>query len=337
MHVLSWLIAAIAIFYAVVGAAVAVLLLQCRRRRPRPLPPCPGRLLVVAPHPDDGVVMAAGQAMDVLGRGGAVRIVYLTTGARRHDHQLRRARQAEACAAWAELGVSEASLVFLGYEGDLGLVDPQEIAAAIDAITLEVREFQPGRIVVPLYEGGHYQHDVANFIVAKALAASGIDAELYEAPEYNFYVSCRTTPHKLLAILSGFVPRWRHVHPPEPVDDRTLYAPSMSSRELALKATMLRHFTTQSPEALVHSAGGADRVQRYRAHDYRRPPFRYAGSLAWWVDGLKRWPLLGPFLAARFRRTRTIHPDPDCRISLLPVDAIEQALADRSAPPELTS
>lgn len=325
---LTLALATVAIGYALVGLAAAALALQCRRRRPEPLRGTPGRLLVVAPHPDDCVIAAGGQAIEVLRRGGRVRIVYVTTGARRHEPELARLREQEARRAWAVLGDPGPELVFLAHEGHCGLVDPDEICETIAELSDAIAQFQPDRVVAPLFEGGHYQHDVANLVTVRALEATGSRAELFEAPEYNFYFSWRTTPHKCLALLSQVVPFWSHPFPPEPIEDVPVLEQPMSAGDVALKQTLLRCFETQAPEALVASAGGPDRVVRHTGHDYTRPPFRYAGSLAWWVDGLKRLPGVGPALARRFRRTRTIHCDPEVRITQLPVRAVDAQLAE---------
>ena len=48
-------------------------------------------------------------------------------------------------------------------------------------------------IFVPLYEGGHYQHDMTNFIVSRACIKSGTKSLLYECPEYNAFYSLKNT------------------------------------------------------------------------------------------------------------------------------------------------
>ncbi len=90
-------------------------------------------LLVVAPHPDDETLAAAGQIDLALRRGARVRIVWLTSGdgfdlasgkAAPPQEEMRRLalkRMAEARRAAEILGVAEAEQVFLGYP-DLGLL-----------------------------------------------------------------------------------------------------------------------------------------------------------------------------------------------------------------------
>lgn len=72
------------------------------------------RIWVVAPHPDDEVLMAGATLLDAVARGVEVEVVVMTNG----DLSCGRdgwARQDESIAALAELGVDEAHVHFLGY------------------------------------------------------------------------------------------------------------------------------------------------------------------------------------------------------------------------------
>jgi LmbE family N-acetylglucosaminyl deacetylase len=92
------------------------------------------RLLVVSPHPDDGTIGGAGLIQRVLGSGGAVRIVQITsgdafsTGVKAATHIQRPTaadyrrygtrREHESIAATATLGVPRADLLMLGFPDD---------------------------------------------------------------------------------------------------------------------------------------------------------------------------------------------------------------------------
>lgn len=95
------------------------------------------RLLVVAPHPDDETLAAAGVIQRTLSRGGQVRIAILTSGdgyslaAREHFRRATLSRQdflrfgrlrmAEAREAASRLGLDPSEVVFLGFP-DRGLL-----------------------------------------------------------------------------------------------------------------------------------------------------------------------------------------------------------------------
>src|SRR5438128_10976423 len=94
------------------------------------------RLLVVSPHPDDETLGAGGLIQRVLHAGGAVKVVFMTSGdgfpvgvtlARHVQHpqaqdyrEYGRLRQEQAKQALAILGVSTKKVAFLGFP-DSGL------------------------------------------------------------------------------------------------------------------------------------------------------------------------------------------------------------------------
>jgi len=114
---------------------------QAASSPPAPVPPInlsvnkATRLLVIAPHPDDDVLGAGGLIRRVVSNGGAVRVVWLTSGdgfpegvetvegvrpplahlTSRDYQQYGVLREQEARAALASLGVGEQSLTFLGF------------------------------------------------------------------------------------------------------------------------------------------------------------------------------------------------------------------------------
>jgi len=125
-----------------VGAAlvVALGLVRPASAAPPPLPPLgltpdrTTRLLVVSPHPDDESLAAAGLITRVVARGGAVRVVLMTSGdafaegVETEDGISRPTpadyrsygtlREAETKAAMQRLGVDAARVTFLGFPDD---------------------------------------------------------------------------------------------------------------------------------------------------------------------------------------------------------------------------
>jgi LmbE family N-acetylglucosaminyl deacetylase len=123
------------------------------------------RLLVIAPHPDDETLGAAGLMRRVIARGGTVRVVWMTSGdgfpegvetedgitrPRPQDYRsYGRLREHEARAATSALGVNSRSLRFLGFP-DEGLC---ELASTY--LSAKARAFESpytNRISPPLTE-----------------------------------------------------------------------------------------------------------------------------------------------------------------------------------------
>ena len=127
------------------------------------------RLLVVAPHPDDDVIGAAGLIRRVVKAGGTVRVVFTTSGdgfpegvetaegisplvahlTPRDYETYGRLREQEARAALGSLGVKPSALTFLGFP-DEGLC---ELASRyLSAKTQAFKSPYTGRISPPLTE-----------------------------------------------------------------------------------------------------------------------------------------------------------------------------------------
>ncbi len=145
------------------------------------------RILLLAPHPDDelaGCCAAIGRAR---AQGSSVSIAFLTTGipARerlwrwdRASHPARvERRREEARRVCAELG---AEIVHFSESSARQL--KSELIAARELVVRLCAAGQADRLWVPAYEGGHPDHDVANFI------GSTLRRELpvWEFSEYNF-------------------------------------------------------------------------------------------------------------------------------------------------------
>lgn len=137
------------------------------------LPPA-GRVVVVAPHPDDEILGAGGL---LAGRTGvdAVEIIAVTDGEASHPHSpttagsdLRRRRRGEARKALAVIGWPDAPVTFLEVpDGDVaqhvGGVE-EAIAARLDPSTL---------CLAPWERDGHPDHDACGRAAASAARLSG--------------------------------------------------------------------------------------------------------------------------------------------------------------------
>ncbi len=311
------LTAILASAYAVYLAAAFLLWvwILVRRRRLIPIEAGGEDVLIIAPHQDDCVAIAGGYGLQTKEKGGNVCILYATDGMENGGP----ARRSEALAAWALAGLKESDIRFLEYPSLTGLTARKEIDACIGVIEAEIRNRKPGTIFTPLYEGGHYQHDVVNYMTAEAVRRSGFKGRVFESPEYNFYLSFRATPEKILSGLLRFVPFATTDYPPEPVRPDPVYRLVMTEGQLRMKRRMMEAFTSQHPDMLVKRFGFEDRFQNMHAYDYTKPPFDYSRSAARFLDGLKRLPAVGAVFSGMFRWTRTIHPDAGVTITRIPM------------------
>jgi LmbE family N-acetylglucosaminyl deacetylase len=308
-----FLIAAIGLYF--VYCLFAAILWAAILGRKREFLECRGEdILIVAPHPDDCVAIAGGYAIQTLGMGGRVTVVYATDGYENGgDH-----RRAEAIDAWRIAGLGADRIHFLDHPVLTGFTGRAELERCTEEIAGWILRAKPDIVFVPLYEGGHFQHDAVNYMASHAAGRTGFKGTIYEAPEYNFFLSFRTTPEKILSGLLRFIPLVRHDYPPEPVGDGELLHLRMTPEQIERKKEMLSRFRSQHPDQLVRRFGFEDRYQRRPERDYSRPPFEYDRSAARILDGLKGKPLIGGLFSRMFIWTRTIHPDPEYTMTRIP-------------------
>jgi N-acetylglucosamine malate deacetylase 1 len=146
----------------------------------------PPRILFLAPHPDDELVAATSSIVRARRAGAAVHVLYLTTGVpapeqlwpwRNSSHAARvTARRSEALRVATDL-----ELVPVGFSEWASRDLKSHLREALTWITQIMREQAIDTIWVPAWEGGHQDHDVANFLAARA--ADG--RPVVEFAEYN--------------------------------------------------------------------------------------------------------------------------------------------------------
>ena len=268
-------------------------------------------IVIFAAHQDDGVIMAGGYAMQTIKRSGKVNVFYMFDGEPGNGSKRNITRMNESFRAWELIGLEKINIHFLDYDEYFGLNDNNEIEECIDEVVDIFKENRFDIIFIPLYEGGHYQHDITNYIVSRAYLRSGTKGKLYECPEYNAYYSLNNTPEKFFSLITKFVPFYEYKSPPLFIrKDNRLYL-DMSDEELMLKRKMLQAFKTQDVERLLSLYGFKDSYQIYTEYDYSKPPFNYDRSVARYVNNLKTVPVLRSFLWWLFGKTKPRHPDSD--------------------------
>ncbi len=279
-------------------------------------------IAIFAAHQDDGVIMAGGYAIQTIKNSGSVNIVYIFDGETGNGRERNTTRMNESFRAWELIGIGRGNIHFLDYDDYYGLSDIAEIEECIDTVIDVLKKNNFDKIFIPLYEGGHYQHDITNYIVSRAYIRSGRNGKLYECPEYNAYYSIKNTPEKFLSLLSKLVPFCEYRSPPSFIRGGNRLYLDMSDEELIIKRRMLQTFESQDVKGLLNLYGYMDSYQIYNDYDYSKTPFNYDGSVAMHVNNLKTVPVLRSFLWWLFGKTKTRHPDPDYMITKIKIDKI---------------
>jgi LmbE family N-acetylglucosaminyl deacetylase len=243
----------------------------------------PQRLLILAPHEDDCVISSGGIGPRNRALGGATRIVYLAPD----EHPgLPERRAAEAQAAWRDGGLAPEDLEHLDLLPRLRQPDPAKLRAAGQRLRAIIDDFQPSVLVMPMFEGGHVQHDMTAGVIGSIVTPADT-FEIYEAPEYSPYASLQRTPHRVIALCA----RWLGVSyygPPDGIDARPVLKVRLSPVELARKRRMLGAFVSQNAASLMETRSYPDRLVRWSPAVRRRHPFALGGSYLAFVLSVRR-------------------------------------------------
>lgn len=153
------------------------------------LAPEGARVLVVAPHPDDEVLVAGGLMQMLAEAGRAATVVAVTDGEGSHPGspawppaRLRAARAAETAEALRVLGLDDVPVLRLGVP-DGGIAAAQAaLAARLEALV------EPGDLLVTTWRyDGHPDHEACARACAAAAAARA--ARLLEVPVWGWHWS----------------------------------------------------------------------------------------------------------------------------------------------------
>lgn len=147
-----------------------------------------GRILLLIPHPDDEVVGCGAAIGRALAKGSAVFGVYLTTGVpaaeqlwpwQRKTYAARVARRREEARRASEL---------LGIQPICFQDIPtrrlkESLGPTRERLLQILRDLGADTVWAPAYEGGHQDHDAANFLASTLRDL----ADLWEFSEYNYF------------------------------------------------------------------------------------------------------------------------------------------------------
>ena len=216
------------------------------------------RILILAPHPDDEVVGCGAAIARAQSQGAEILVSFLTTGVPGRDvlwpwHRPRHAeyvarRRAEAEAAARFLGVKIA-----GFQDVPTRQLRFHIRETHAVIERTIADQDVDTIWVPAFEGGHQDHDTANFI--SAMLASSV--EVWEFAEYNF--------------TGGKVQSQRFV---ETSGDELVL--DLSAEESDRKRAALNLYPSERGN-LAYVEAGRECFRPLSSYDYGRPP--HSGTL----------------------------------------------------------
>jgi LmbE family N-acetylglucosaminyl deacetylase len=211
-------------------------------------------ILVLVPHPDDEVVGCA-MAIDAARRQGCrVHAAYLTTGVpprevmwswqrgAHHDRQLQ-TRRHEMNTVAGELGLNVALCTDIPSR-HLRYHITSTISQLDDIVELNRIDM----LWVPAYEGGHQDHDVANFVGAMLKARVAV----WEFSEYHF-AHARVTTHRFVTPGGG---------------ERVLTLPPHA---VSRKRRLLGLYESEQKN-LRHIATRQEVFRPLARYDYNRPP-----------------------------------------------------------------
>jgi LmbE family N-acetylglucosaminyl deacetylase len=206
--------------------------------------------------------------------GRDLRVIWITDGARFVPAEVRRG---ESTVNMKRAGISKERLTFWDYPDGGAIRFASEI---VERLTTAMREIGPGEVYTIAYEGGHPDHDFANFAAVKATSALDKEPPVYEAPCYNKH-------RARLCAFNRFIP----------AETETLYTP-LSRDDLFFKLRAFISYRSQFwvtvlPALLLGNFelfSGGEPYRMVPAWNYRQPPHEgklfYETLLLRWAAGV---------------------------------------------------
>ena len=181
------------------------------------------RCLFVFAHPDDDSFIS-GTIYRIITDGVDVHCVWLTSGGYMGG-SLKRER--ELFSAAEVLGLKRSSITLLRLP-DLGLIN--NLRQAVDLLAPICEVVRPKTVYVTAFEGGHPDHDCANFVVYETRRLTGIIHDIVEFPLYNG---------------SGTPLTWRWKINSFPNDDGSILKLPLTPGEISVKHRIMRTYSSQ--------------------------------------------------------------------------------------------
>ncbi len=245
------------------------------------LAPLLGRTLVIVAHPDDEAVACGA----LLQRVREPHVLFCTDGAPLDSffwkvHGSREAysqlRQREARVANSMVGVSDVEFLRSPLTGNM-VIDQElfrHLPEAADGVREAIERVRPEALLTLAYEGGHPDHDSANFITSVMAREYRLPA--WEMPVYNLF-------HKDRRDFQTFMPAPRPAVVLNPTPE-----------EIVRKRCMLESYGSQG-HFLVRFDAVKESFRPLAQYDYSRPPHEGVLNYEAW-----QWSMTGAQVSAAF-------------------------------------
>lgn len=212
----------------------------------------PKRILVIAPHADDDVIMAGGLLPANSRQGGANRLVVVT---REGDPAVDDTRRVETHSAWSVLKPHPDILFW-------NIVSERSWAASKEShfemlLNSELDGYNPEVVVYPLLEGGNFEHDTVSRLVSKALAARP-EVRALPGAGYNSVYCASSQPEKLLRFFFRLFPFIGASEANTGLDPNNQLSLPMTTQGLMEKIEKLRAYSSQAGVIPVSQFGVPD-------------------------------------------------------------------------------
>jgi len=237
-------------------------------------------VLIIAAHQDDCVIMAGEYALQAIAAGRRVQVMYLTNGDSQNmetDSPRARTRNSEAIDAWCSVGLAKDAIIFLSLPAapvpGPSRLSPGHLAEAKERMEGIFSQLAEGAAVfIPAAVEAHIDHRSLRDLSLAALQSVGRpDLIVFEAAEYNEYVSLSRMPRRALLYILGAIPiisRWagasraRGAAPAGFAYGGKPWMLPADTRRLEQKRQMLRRFASEDGELLVRHFGHQDLFRR---------------------------------------------------------------------------
>jgi LmbE family N-acetylglucosaminyl deacetylase len=252
---------------------------------PKPLRDPPRHVLICSAHSDDCVILGAEYAYGAIRNGLSVRVAYLTCSGPHPDAEICRIRRTEALAAWSTLGVPKENFTFANLtqssvDGPASYSD-QDIARAREVFKAAILALpENAAVIIPAQGESHVDHRAVRKVSLQAIVDSKReDLIVYEAPEYNAFLSLVHCPTRTIRTVLSHVPLLHRLVKPYAGSPNFVNGPRGfvfrdTPSRLEKKKELLKYFSSQDSDLLIRFFGYETPYRMVAPPDRLRRPNR---------------------------------------------------------------